>query len=87
MYRRDYYLLNLHWQNINQLYTRGSTQWISMGLMFGNLILAGILVFLFVIISTMINPSLVSILMIMIVGVLTFFVQKYLNKHFWSQFE
>jgi len=37
MYWRDYRLLTLHWQNVAQLFSRGSGQWFLMAVIFGNL--------------------------------------------------
>lgn len=51
MYWRDYRLLTLNWQNVAQLFSRGSGQWLYMGIVFGSLILGTALVILAIIIS------------------------------------
>ncbi|VHK61444.1 ABC transporter permease [Streptococcus pyogenes] len=54
MYRRDYRLLDLKWQDMTQLFTRGDGQWLTMGLIFGNLIVTGVVGFGAVIIANII---------------------------------
>ncbi|HEP1248048.1 ABC transporter permease [Streptococcus pyogenes] len=88
MYRRDYRLLDLKWQDMTQLFTRGDGQWLTMGFIFGNLIVAGVLGFGAVIIANIIQqPLLISILLscltLMVLGIAHLWIQK----TFWQSLE
>ncbi|EHI68919.1 putative membrane protein [Streptococcus ictaluri 707-05] len=88
MYRRDYKLLDLKWQDMTQLFTRGSGQWYTMGLMFGNILLGAVVIVVAVILSRVSGQALVidSILAILIgLGLLAS--QIYLSKSFWKSFD
>lgn len=85
MYRRDYRLLDLKWQDMTQLFTRGDGQWLTMGLIFGNLIVASVLGFGAVIIANIIQqPLLISILLscliLMVLGLAQLWIQNLLEK-------
>ncbi|HEP1472721.1 ABC transporter permease [Streptococcus pyogenes] len=88
MYRRDYRLLDLKWQDMTQLFTRGNGQWLTMGLIFGNLIVTGVVGFGAVIIANIIQqPLLISVLLscltLMVLGIAHLWIQK----TFWKSLE
>ncbi|CCG27195.1 TPA: ABC transporter permease [Streptococcus pyogenes] len=88
MYRRDYRLLDLKWQDMTQLFTRGDGQWLTMGLIFGNLIVTGVVGFGAVIIANIIQqPLLISVLLscltLMVLGIAHLWIQK----TFWQSLE
>ncbi|HEP1429680.1 TPA: ABC transporter permease [Streptococcus pyogenes] len=88
MYRRDYRLLDLKWQDMTQLFTRGNGQWLTMGLIFGNLIVTGVVGFGAVIIANIIQqPLLISVLLscltLMVLGIAHLWIQK----TFWQSLE
>ncbi|HEP1679425.1 TPA: ABC transporter permease [Streptococcus pyogenes] len=88
MYRRDYRLLDLKWQDMTQLFTRGDGQWLTMGLIFGNLIVAGVLGFGAVIIANIIQqPLLISILLSCLILMVLGLTQLWIQKTFWKSLE
>ncbi len=88
MYRRDYRLLDLKWQDMTQLFTRGDGQWLTMGLIFGNLIVAGVLGFGAVIIANIIQqPLLISILLSCLILMVLGLAQLWIQKTFWKSLE
>ncbi|HEQ4412357.1 ABC transporter permease [Streptococcus pyogenes] len=88
MYRRDYRLLDLKWQDMTQLFTRGDGQWLTMGLIFGNLIVAGVLGFGAVIIANIIQqPLLISILLSCLILMVLGLAQLWIQKTFWQSLE
>ncbi|ANC74843.1 TPA: ABC transporter permease [Streptococcus pyogenes] len=88
MYCRDYRLLDLKWQDMTQLFTRGDGQWLTMGLIFGNLIVAGVLGFGAVIIANIIQqPLLISILLSCLILMVLGLAQLWIQKTFWKSLE
>ncbi|HEQ0693980.1 TPA: ABC transporter permease [Streptococcus pyogenes] len=88
MYRRDYRLLDLKWQDMTQLFTRGDGQWLTIGLIFGNLIVAGVLGFGAVIIANIIQqPLLISILLSCLILMVLGLAQLWIQKTFWKSLE
>lgn len=88
MYRRDYRLLDLKWQDMTQLFTRGDGQWLTMGLIFDNLIVAGVLGFGAVIIANIIQqPLLISILLSCLILMVLGLAQLWIQKTFWKSLE
>ncbi|HER5555218.1 ABC transporter permease [Streptococcus pyogenes] len=88
MYRRDYRILDLKWQDMTQLFTRGDGQWLTMGLIFGNLIVAGVLGFGAVIIANIIQqPLLISILLSCLILMVLGLAQLWIQKTFWKSLE
>ncbi|HEQ6503718.1 TPA: ABC transporter permease [Streptococcus pyogenes] len=88
MYRRDYRLLDLKWQDMTQLFTRGDGQWLTMGLIFGNLIVASVLGFGAVIIANIIQqPLLISILLSCLILMVLGLAQLWIQKTFWKSLE
>lgn len=86
MYRRDYKLLDLKWQDITQLFSRGGGQWTMFGLMMGNLIGGVSLVVLALVASFATgNPFAVSSAVTIIIIVLALISQLVLNKVFWKK--
>lgn len=86
VYRRDYKLLDLKWQDVTQLFTRGAGQWTMMAFMFGNLIFGGIVVAIAIFASIITkNPlavnSAVTIASVLLLGL----TQLFVNKIFWKQ--
>lgn len=88
MYRRDYRLLDLKWQDMTQLFTRGNGQWLTMGLIFGNLIVTGAVGFGAVIIANIIQqPLLISILLSCLALMVLGLVHLWIQKTFWKSLE
>ncbi|BAM61681.1 ABC transporter permease protein [Streptococcus dysgalactiae subsp. equisimilis RE378] len=88
MYRRDYRLLDLKWQDMTQLFTRGNGQWLTMGLIFGNLIVTGAVGFGAVIIANIIQqPLLISILLSCLTLMVLGLVHLWIQKIFWKSLE
>ncbi|HEP1522920.1 TPA: ABC transporter permease [Streptococcus pyogenes] len=88
MYRRDYRLLDLKWQDMTQLFTRGDGQWLTMGLIFGNLIVTGVLGFGAVIIANIIQqPLLISVLLSCLILMVLGLTQLWIQKTFWKSLE
>lgn len=88
MYRRDYRLLDLKWQDMTQLFTRGDGQWLTMGLIFGNLIVTGVVGFGAVIIANIIQqPLLISILLSCLILMVLGLAQLWIQKTFWKSLE
>ena len=85
MYRRDYQLLDLKWQDMTQLFTRGNGQWLMMGIMFGHLILGGAVAVFAVILATMTQQLLlINILLALILLVGLGLAQFWIQKTFWK---
>lgn len=85
MYRRDYRLLELNWQNVTQLFSRGGNQWflslIYLGLFVGGIVLiAGA-----VVLSFLTSPQLVSgvLSLLALIGLLAGY--WFLGRGFWKQ--
>ncbi|VHH13115.1 ABC transporter permease [Streptococcus pyogenes] len=88
MYRRDYRLLDLKWQDMTQLFTRGDGQWLTMGLIFGNLIVTGVVGFGAVIIANIIQqPLLISVLLSCLTLMVLGLAQLWIQKTFWKSLE
>ncbi|HEP6189394.1 TPA: ABC transporter permease [Streptococcus pyogenes ABC020013294] len=88
MYRRDYRLLDLKWQDMTQLFTRGNGQWLTMGLIFGNLIVIGVVGFGAVIIANIIQqPLLISVLLSCLTLMVLGLAQLWIQKTFWKSLE
>lgn len=88
MYRRDYRLLDLKWQDMTQLFTRGNGQWLTMGLIFGNLIVTGAVGFGAVIIANIIQqPLLISILLSCLTLMVLGLAHLWIQKTFWKSLE
>ncbi|HER0864025.1 TPA: ABC transporter permease [Streptococcus pyogenes] len=88
MYRRDYRLLDLKWQDMTQLFTRGNGQWLTMGLIFGNLIVTGVVGFGAVIIANIIQqPLLISVLLSCLTLMVLGLAQLWIQKTFWKSLE
>ena len=87
MYWRDYRLLTLNWQNVAQLFSRGSGQWLYMGIVFGSLILGGILVVLAIIVSLKTSVLGVGIGLTIIILALCAFLHYYIQQHFWKKID
>ncbi|MGJ0205924.1 ABC transporter permease [Streptococcus pyogenes] len=88
MYRRDYRLLDLKWQDMTQLFTRGNGQWLTTGLIFGNLIVTGVVGFGAVIIANIIQqPLLISVLLSCLTLMVLGLAQLWIQKTFWKSLE
>ncbi|HEL0022931.1 TPA: ABC transporter permease [Streptococcus equi subsp. zooepidemicus] len=85
MFRRDYRMLDLKWQDVTQLFTRGNSQWFMLGLMFGDLIVGGFLIVLAIMCVTISQqPLLVSIAVSLILLSCLLFAQLWLQRSFWK---
>ncbi|MCR8967381.1 ABC transporter permease [Streptococcus zalophi] len=85
MYQRDYKLLTLNWQNITQLFSRGKGNFLTAGLIFGNMIIGMILISASLIVSTVLSPLAVSIIDIIIMNLLLLLLHLRIKKRFWNQ--
>ncbi len=83
MYRRDHRLLVLNWQDISQLFSRGSGQWLSMGLIFLALLIAGVVIGVSIFLMQIINPYVISTVLTAVTGVILLSIQFRLRK-FWT---
>ncbi|MGT2934074.1 ABC transporter permease [Streptococcus catagoni] len=86
MFRRDLKYLNLRWQDMTQLFTRGGGQWYTLGLIFGTLIagliLVGITIFSAIVLKEvlLVNGFLVFILLVSLAVA-----QYFLIRNFWKK--
>lgn len=86
--RDDSRHLSLNWTNINQLFNRGSGAFRIMGIMFGTMIIGGIIVFfLYTITSTIKNSLLLNMIVLGITTLLVSLYQLRMKKVFWEKME
>ncbi len=85
MYWRDYRLLTLHWQNVAQLFSRGSGQWFLMAVIFGNLLIGSFLLVLAIIVS--LKTSVLGVGIVLVVMVLLLFggLHCFIQQRFWKK--
>ncbi|KPJ22535.1 hypothetical protein [Streptococcus phocae] len=86
MYRRDYRNLDLKWQDITQLLTRGGNQWLTMGVTFGHLLFAmfatiAIFILINVVGHAIYINSLLSVIVLTVLGLAHLRVLKTFWKH------
>lgn len=88
MYKRDCDHLNLKWQDMTQLFTRGGSQWFAMGIMFASFIIGGSVIGLTIYLSIVTkNPLAVnSVLLLFLLSVLGLG-QVLVKKSFWNKLE
>ncbi|MFS1663382.1 ABC transporter permease [Streptococcus sp. zg-JUN1979] len=82
IYARDYRLLDLNWQDVTQLLTRGSSQWLTFIIMLVELIV-GIGVMIAIVFLTMSLPILANALIFVLSLIVFFVLQWWLYKRFW----
>ncbi|AJG26515.1 hypothetical protein CTW00_00113 [Streptococcus iniae] len=88
MFQRDCDYLNLKWQDVSQLFTRGGSQWFAMGLMFGGLIVGGVLIGFTIFLSTVTkNPLAVNFVLTLFILCVLAFGQWRVKRSFWNKLE
>ncbi|BAQ24251.1 ABC transporter permease [Streptococcus troglodytae] len=85
MYWRDYRLLTLHWQNVAQLFSRGSGQWFLMAVIFGNLLIGSFLLVLAIIVSLKTSVLGVGITLVVLVLLLFGGLHRFIQQRFWKK--
>ncbi|MGT2947902.1 hypothetical protein [Streptococcus devriesei] len=85
MYWRDYRILTLNWQNVTQLFSRGSGQWLYLAMVFGSLIFGGLLVALVVIASLKTSILGVGIGLTLLILAALGIVHYYIQQRFWKK--
>ncbi|MGT2935242.1 ABC transporter permease [Streptococcus castoreus] len=88
VYRRDYQLLDLKWQDLTQLFTRGNGQWLMMAFVFGHLILGGLLGVVVIILSNITGQVLlINSLLAVILFIGMGLCHLWLLKTFWKNLD
>ncbi|AEF24717.1 ABC transporter permease protein [Streptococcus parauberis KCTC 11537] len=86
MFKRDYDNLNLHWQDISQLFTRGNSQWLMMGIMMGAMIFGSALIGLMIFLSFYLKQALIINLTFFIISVSILSISQFIIKvKFWDK--
>ena len=85
MFKRDYKHLETNWQEVTQLFNRGSGQWLVFGLVFGNMILGTILIGISIVLAQAINVLAVNISLLALLAILLASLQWTVNRQFWGQ--
>lgn len=86
-YRRDYKLLDLNWQNINQLFSRGHGQWVVAFTMLGVMFLGMLLIIGSIIIGSFVSPHLISAGLTALALVVLLIAYWFVGRDFWKTFE
>lgn len=87
MFKRDYKHLETNWQEVTQLFNRGSGQWLVFGLVFGNMILGTILIGISIVLAQAINVLAVNISLLALLAILLASLQWTVNRQFWRQLD
>lgn len=88
MFKRDYHYLNLNWQDISQLFTRGNSQWLMMGIMFGAMIIGSGVIGLGIFFSLYFKQALIiNLLIFLILIVILSLSQIMLKMKFWDKLD
>ncbi|MGM0216709.1 ABC transporter [Enterococcus sp. AZ109] len=83
---RDYQLLNLSWNNVSELFTRGSGNFAIVFWMFGVMILGGILIAAYsVAVMMQLNPLLLNGAVFLMIAAITVFYLKNKQTYFWNK--
>lgn len=85
VYARDYRLLMLNWQNINQLFYRDGGQWLLAGLQLGILFLGMALIVLSAILSFLVSPIIISLGLLLLVTAILAAIHFLIGKPFWDK--
>ncbi|WP_155965623.1 permease [Streptococcus ruminantium] len=84
-YWRDQRLLMLNWQNSNQLFGRGSGQWLIAGSILGTMFLGAIAMVMSIILAGTIGAIYVSSALLTLLVVLSAALQFYIYKAYWQK--
>lgn len=84
-FSRDYRLLELHWTDYNQLYNRGSGRWGTVFLMFGVMILGGILLTVYGFAEVALSFWMLDLPLFIFFALVTFFSIRHYQKSFWEK--
>lgn len=87
VYKRDYRLLELNWQNITQLFSRGHGQWLFALTMFGTLILGMAIIISSMMLSRSLSPYSVSLGLTALVILGFSLVYGIIGRGFWKTFQ
>ncbi len=86
MYRRDYKLLDLKWQDMTQLFSRGSGQWFAFGIMMGSLFVGGVLAVATIVLGNITGEMLLyNIFLMIILCLVAAIFQLFLYRGFWKK--
>ena len=84
-YWRDQRLLVLNWQNSNQLFGRGSGQWLIAGSILLTMMVGAILVTISIFVANAYNAVYVSAALLTLILVAATLLQVFLHKAYWSK--
>lgn len=88
MFQRDCNYLNLKWQDVSQLSTRGGSQWFAMGVMFGGFLVGGLLIGFTIFMSLLTkNPLAVNLVLILFILCILALGQWKVKRTFWNKLE
>ncbi|GCF95549.1 ABC transporter [Enterococcus florum] len=83
---RDYDLLNLNWNNVGELFTRGNGNFAIVFWMFGVMIVGGILLTLYVVaVLFKVNPFLLNGAVFLVLATIAFLYLNNQKKYFWQK--
>ena len=85
MYWRDYRLLNLTWQNITQLFSRGIGQWFSFILFIGIFVFGVALTVFSIILALHSSVILVSLILVAVILAVIAIIQVIISQNFWKK--
>ncbi|WP_413628104.1 hypothetical protein R4B61_02695 [Fructilactobacillus vespulae] len=85
-FKRDFRFLTLNWTDANQLLTRGLGNWAIMIATFGSMIIGAIIMGLAFFLTGLI-PLTINVLVVGILVLVTWLIQRHYQKHFWRQFK
>lgn len=86
IYWRDYKNLNLLWQDVTQLFSRNSGQWLTFGMMMGSYIIGGGLALGLVIIGNVIHQvQLINMTLTLVLVLLAAAIQGLISLKFWKK--
>ncbi|MCK1213604.1 ABC transporter permease [Streptococcus uberis] len=86
MYKKDCHYLNLNWQDVSQLFTRGGNQWFAMFVMFVGMMVGGAVIALTIFLSMRTqNPFAINFALTFLLIVILALIQVYLQKSFWKK--
>lgn len=86
IYWRDYKNLNLLWQDVTQLFSRNSGQWLTFGMMMGSYIIGGGLALGLVVIGNVIHQvQLINMTLTLVLVLLAAAIQVLISLKFWKK--
>lgn len=84
-FERDLRLLELNWQDVTQLFSRGRGQWLYVGLLMGNIFLGGSLAAIVLILSRLLDPLVVNSLTFIILALVLVLVYVFVDRRRWKR--